>query len=145
ILRNIGSHSFPYPYTVSNAIDFITRNRYEGSRPFAIDFAIMHQGKFSGIIGISDIDYEDNKGHIGYWIKGDMRGKGIATESVRLLCRYSAENLRLHRLYTKVIHFNYPSVKVLLKNGFSIEGIERDSILLEDGYHSMFLFGKILD
>ncbi|HLH85459.1 MAG TPA: GNAT family protein [Thermoplasmataceae archaeon] len=144
IERNIGSHNFPKPYRISDAVDFIRMNRFEGKTPFALDFAVMYNKEFAGIVGLKDIDYQDMKAHIGYWVKSSLRGLGIATFSVELISNFAKDSLRLHRLYTKVVHFNYASLKVLLKNGFIIEGSERESLLLKDGYHDMFILGKIL-
>lgn len=139
----IGAHSFPHPYTVENAKDFIDRNRVMDSLPFALDFMIFYKNKPAGVVGLSDINYLDNKAHIGYWVGREFRGKGVASESAALVCNYAFGELKLHRLHTKVIEDNLASMRVLVTNGFEIEGIERDAFYTNNSYKSLILFSRI--
>ncbi len=144
IAQNIGGHSFPSPYSVESALNFIGLNRSDG-RPFRIDFLVFAKGKVCGVIGLSEIDYEDAKAHVGYWIGKEYRGNGYATRALALVCDMAVKKLRLHRLYTKVFDFNVASLIVLLKNHFRIEGLERDTFHSNSGYHSMYTLGRILE
>lgn len=140
---NIGAHSFPHPYTLEHALDFIDRNREMESVPFAMDFLILYRNRPAGIIGLSDINYLDRKAHIGYWVGKRYRGKGIATEATGLVCDYAFGTLKLRRLHTKVLEGNLASMRVLVNNGFEIEGIERDAFYSNDKYTSFILFSRI--
>jgi RimJ/RimL family protein N-acetyltransferase len=139
--KTIGIRAFPYPYTIDDAESFITKNREDNGKPFIIDWFIAFEGKKVGIIGLSNIDYENKSAHIGYWINSQYRKRGIATSALGLVVEYSKKTMNLHRLYTKVMHNNPSSMRVLLKCGFSIEGIERDSLLLNGTYFDMLNFG----
>lgn len=143
IRDNIGAHSFPHPYTVENALEFIDRNREMESVPFAIDFLILYKNRPAGIIGLSDINFLDRKSHIGYWVGKQFRKKGIATMATGLVCDYAFGSLKLRRLHTKVLEGNISSMKVLVNNGFDVEGIERDSFYRNEEYKSFILFSKI--
>ncbi len=143
ISRNLGSHSFPYPYTVEDALAFFNRNREEGRKFFAIDFIIFHSGHPAGIIGLSDIDHNDHKCHVGYWIGKKYRGMGLATEALSLVTGFAHDDLSMHRIYTGVFEFNTASMSVLLKNGYSVEGIERETYFMEGKYWSSVRFSRI--
>jgi RimJ/RimL family protein N-acetyltransferase len=145
ISRNIGGHGFHYPYTVEDAVNFFTMNRVEGRRFFAIDFIIFFEGAPAGIIGLKDIDYVDRKCHVGYWVGRKFWSRGIASESLELITRFAVDELSVRRLYTGVLDFNVASMKVLLKNGFSIEGVERDTYFMEGRFWSMIRFARIID
>lgn len=145
IRENIGAHGFPYPYTEEDASDFINRNRSTGTLPFAVDFLILHKGKPAGVIGLGAINFMDNNAHIGYWIGSKYRGLGLATEATGLACGYAFGTLRLHRLQTKVLDGNVPSMRVLQKNGFEVEGTERDSFFIDNEYKSFILFARIAE
>lgn len=145
VANNIGSHSFPYPYTKEDAMFFLTKNREEGKSFFAMDLIIRLEGNFAGVIGISEIDWSDMKAHIGYWIAEPYWNRGYATEALKIMVDYCRNELKLVRLYTKVLDYNFPSLKVLMKNGFSVEGYERKSMKMEDGYHSLFIVSRIFD
>jgi RimJ/RimL family protein N-acetyltransferase len=144
IARRIGGHGFPSPYTEEDAKIFLDMNRKYGKTHFAIDFLIFREDLLVGIIGLKDIDYVDFKAHVGYWIGKEHWNKGYATEALSLIVGYARDVLELKRLYTKVLNFNLPSLRVLMKNGFMLEGFESDSYKLEDGFHSMFCLGTQL-
>ena len=144
IYRNIGGHSFPFPYTESDALYFIEKQRESGKEIFSIDFKILFECTFTGVIGLSDIDTASRSAHVGYWISKDFRNRGIATTALSLICDYSRDSLNMNRLHTKVLEYNPASLKVLIKNGFAIEGYQRDSYFFEGKPYSEFLLGKIL-
>ena len=143
IKEMIGSHSFPYPYTDQDAINFIEMNRMDGSMPFEMDFEIRYEGAFAGVIGLKDINNMDRKAHIGYWIYEKFRRKGIASTSVKILCEYAETMMGMHRLYTEVFTNNAGSVKVLLNSGFQIEGVARNDFLYNGEYKDSFHFARI--
>lgn len=144
IHRMIGAHNFPYPYTRDDALFFIGKNRKSGNEVFAEDFMILFNDKIIGMIGLSDIDRTDRKAHVGYWISPDHRNSGYATESLSLIVDYAKNELNLKRLQTKVLDINTPSLRLLIKNGFTVEGYERDSFLFDGKFHNMFLLAMIL-
>lgn len=144
IHRLIGAHSFPYPYTEDDALYFIRQNRKMGNEVFTEDFAITHDGILVGIIGLSDFNRIDRNAHVGYWISGEHRNRGFASEALRLICGYARDDLNLVRLHTKVMDINTASLRVLMKNGFKVEGYEQKSFFQEGTFHDMFLLARIL-
>ncbi len=143
IRKTIGGHSFPYPYTKEDAISFIESARSFGKEVFKVDFLIKAGGKPAGIIGLSDIDMYDRKAHVGYWIGKEFRNMGIATEALHLVLEYS-KKFGLRRIYTSVLEYNYPSMVVLLKNRFSIEGVENSSFRFGKRYYSFIKFYRLI-
>ncbi len=142
IKRMIGSHSFPYPYTKNDAIEFLSSSRSDGA-PFIIDFMIIKEGVLTGFIGLSDINWVDRNAHLGYWIGKEYWNHGIATEATKLVLSFAKEELNLKRIYSKVLSFNLRSLRVLLKNGFVVEGYERSAFFQDDQFHDMFLLSRI--
>lgn len=145
IARDLGAHTFPQPYTREDALFFFDKNREEGDSFFALDFLIMVDGNVAGAIGLSEIDWTDKKAHIGYWLGEKFWKRGYATEALKAMIDFSRNELNLVRLYAKVLDYNLPSLRVLMKNNFEIEGYERKAIKMDDGYHSFFLTARIFD
>ncbi|EQD63814.1 acetyltransferase, partial [mine drainage metagenome] len=50
IRMNIGSHSFPLPYSRDDALDFMRLNRELFGKKFRIDFYIHFREELSGVI-----------------------------------------------------------------------------------------------
>jgi RimJ/RimL family protein N-acetyltransferase len=145
ISRNVGSHSFPQPYTKEAALDFMHLNREMFRKRFRFDFYIHYRKELCGVIEISDINYEDRNAHVGYWIGSGFRNRGIATKSLRLVCEFALAHLRMHKLHTRVLSFNIQSMQVLISNGFFIEGFLRDQFYLDGQYYGFYTMGKILE
>lgn len=145
IARDIGAHGFPTPYTAEDALFFFDKNREEGDSFFDIDFLIFVDGKVAGAIGLSEIDWTDKKAHIGYWLGEEFWHRGYATEALGSVVDFARKELKLVRLYAKVLDYNTPSLRVLMKNGFIVEGYEQKTFKMEDGYHSFFLVARIFD
>ncbi|MFH8933915.1 GNAT family N-acetyltransferase [Streptomyces griseosporeus] len=64
------------------------------------------------------VDIEDGAADVGYRVAQHVSGRGVATASVRELCRLAAVRHGLHTLRAAVALHNAASRKVLLKSGF---------------------------
>lgn len=78
---------------------------------------------------------------LGYWIDQDMQGQGLMAEALRLVMRHSFEQLDLHRLNAACLPANERSAKLLLKLGFTEEGLARKYIRINGTWHDHRLFG----
>ena len=69
-----------------------------------------------------DIDLHNRSAHIGVSVRPSMRRRGLAEDSVRVLCRYGFETRGLHRLQIDTLADNGPMRRVAEKLGFRHEG-----------------------
>lgn len=143
IRRSIGSHGWPYPYSEQDAIFFLERNRMSGGSYFQRDFLIWSEGHIVGVIGLSDIDMDNMNAHVGYWIGRKYWNMGYASESLSMICQFAEKNLHLRKLYTRVLDFNLRSLRVLMKNGFVVEGFIRECFMQDGKFYSMFEVARI--
>jgi [ribosomal protein S5]-alanine N-acetyltransferase len=63
-------------------------------------------------------DIEDGSAHLGYRVAQHVAGRGVATATVRDLCRLAAAEYGLRALQAAVSRENVASQKVLVKAGF---------------------------
>jgi len=133
---------FPHPYTVRNAIEWITHTHTQ--KPIQ-NLAIVYNGNVAGSIGVMPKEDVYRKSiEIGYFIGEQYWGLGIATEAVSQMIDYIKENFDVIRIYAEVFHHNKPSMKVLEKNGFHLEGIRekavvKNNIVLDDHVWVLFV------
>lgn len=80
-----------------------------------------------GTCGNYQWEQDDRKIDIGYQIHPDHWGQGYATEACHAILGWSFENLNLHRIQADCTVGNIASERVLLKCGFQVEGIWRES------------------
>ncbi|HYY85468.1 MAG TPA: GNAT family N-acetyltransferase [Nitrososphaeraceae archaeon] len=117
----------PYPYALENALSFIDSSHKEYRFLKAVNFAILYKNNIEpnglvGIISLKNLNIEKKKANLGYWIGESFWGKGIASESVKLVINYAFSVLRLEEVYAYVYSQNKASIRVLEKNGMTRVG-----------------------
>jgi RimJ/RimL family protein N-acetyltransferase len=110
----------PQPYTVEDARAFITGF---GELSFAITDA--ETGRLLGSIGFGPV--ADGVGEIGYWVRGDARGRGVASAALVLLSRWALGQEGVERVYLNADVDNTPSRRVAERAGFQLEGVLRSA------------------
>jgi [ribosomal protein S5]-alanine N-acetyltransferase len=72
----------------------------------------------------------DGRAEVGYSIVPSRRKRGIATEALQGLMKWSYETLAISRLAARCLPENHPSKRVLEKNGFRfVSGPDREGLL----------------
>lgn len=126
--------TFPYPYTLDDAHDWINFNILKNP---VTNFAIVVEGRAVGGVGLHAKDDIFRKNmEIGYWLGEKYWGKGIVSEAVVAITQFGFESFDIERIYASVFSTNRASMKVLEKAGYSLEAILKKSV---------FKHGKILD
>jgi ribosomal-protein-alanine N-acetyltransferase len=87
------------------------------------------ENKLMGIVEAMDFNQKVNKVTIGYFLHPDFWHKGYSTEAVSILVRFLFEQAGVNRIQAEVMPANMHSKKVLLKNGFILEGTLRQATL----------------
>ena len=72
-----------------------------------------------------------------------FRGMGYAQEAVELVCEYGFTVLQLHRIQAGVIDGNTRSEKVLVANGFLLEGRLRHKFIRDGVYLDHLIYGRL--
>lgn len=130
--------SFPYPYTIDHALNFIAYTIQNKNT----EFAIVVDGVCVGCIGakFNDDIYKYNC-EIGYWISPIYWNKGIMSFVVNLFCFYLFNHYNIHKIYAEVFLENIGSYRVLLKNGFQEEGHFIEHVYKNGEFKDIVLLG----
>jgi RimJ/RimL family protein N-acetyltransferase len=114
----------PVPYGIEDARSFIAGGPagWQAGRP---SFAAVDAttGELLGSFGVVDRN-EVGDAEIGYWVAPWARGRGVATRSVRLLCRYLFDE-GAERITWSAVVGNVASRRVAEAAGFTVEGTRR--------------------
>lgn len=97
----------------------------------AFDFAIRlrsHPGHHIGNISIWHVSRLGRTGEIGYWVRSDQSGRGIATEATAAMVEKGFVNLGLHKVTLRIAQGNRASERVAEKLGFTREGVLREEL-----------------
>jgi ribosomal-protein-alanine N-acetyltransferase len=84
-------------------------------------------------------------GQIGYWAGEGYARQGYVSAGVRAITRFAFRTLALHRVEAACCTDNDASRRLLLKVGFSEEGIARGYLKINGNWRDHRLFGLIAD
>ena len=126
----------------------LARYREDYAQGTALAFFIFERegGRLAGGITLGNIRHGvSQSGHVGYWIGERYAGRGLMTDAVRVLTRFSFETLRLHRIEAACIPDNARSIRVLEKAGFKREGLLRSYLRINGLWQDHYLYARIAD
>ena len=127
----------PVNYTMSHALDYFQRIpasiELQREIPFVIEFGVGDEKEFAGVISLHTISIDNHRAEIGYWMREQMRGKGIATAAVKILTGYGLDTLGFKRIEAAVDLDNITSQKLLISAGYEREGILRQRVTRSNG------------
>lgn len=135
----------PDPYTEESALGYIRSREEEHAAGRGVYWcAADADDECVGSFGLMDIVPHRGTAEIGYWVHPRMRGRGAATEAVRLVCAYAfapeaAGGLGLHRVDLRAAVGNVGSQRVAERAGFSRAGRQREAQRARDGSYLDFV------
>lgn len=91
------------------------------------------RGRLVGGTGLHRVDWTVRRFEIGYWLRPDVQGQGLASECVRLLSRMAFDTLQARRVEIRCDTRNTRSRAVAERCGFELEGVLRRESLGVDG------------
>ena len=135
--------ALPSPYTEMDALQWIA---YVNDQKPVANFAIVYKGQVAGTIGCrlkSDISRKNIE--IGYFVGESFWGKGVATEAVKQLVDFIHTRMDAIRIYAHVFARNKSSMKVLQKNGFYLEAINRKAVFKNNKVMDDYVWVKLTE
>lgn len=96
-----------------------------------------------GSIRINKIEKKASCGLLAYEVHPDYWGQGYATEALAQVVDYAHDELKLNRLEAWSSVNNIASDNVLSKNGFNLEGLLREKVLIRGELMDINLFAHL--
>lgn len=107
-------------------------------------YGIFKGDELLGEIGLSGINVKNQVAEIGYWLKKSARGHGIIDKLLPTIEKVGFESLNLRKLSIYCDADNIGSRRKAEKNGYVLEGVQRERTLWPDGsVHDTAEFGKL--
>ena len=98
-----------------------------------------HDGAFQGEVVLMDHDEPNRSARLRIALSPRARGRGLGTETLRLVLAHAFGPLRLHRVSLEVFAFNGRAIHVYEKVGFRHEGCLRDALWWDGEPHDALL------
>jgi RimJ/RimL family protein N-acetyltransferase len=96
--------------------------------------------KVIGDASIEIVSFPNRRAEIGFTLRRDRWGTGLATETAQLLLAFGFDQLGLHRIEATTHPENAASARVLEKIGMSYEGRIRDHLLVRGQWSDSLLY-----
>ena len=119
--------SFP-PWTdLSQADAYLKRALGEMAEGRVLPWAIANRGddRLVGTITLFALDPVQGRAEIGYSLDPKLQGQGVASEALRMALGHAFDALRLRRIEADTDPRNTPSIRLLERLGFRLEGLLR--------------------
>jgi RimJ/RimL family protein N-acetyltransferase len=111
-----------------------------------LNFALVEprdQGVMLGSVSLHEVRLDQGSAAVGYWLVPEARGRGAATQAVRLLARWAFAELGLARLELTCGPENEASQHVAERCGFSREGILRSHVPFKGGRRDSVIYSLL--
>jgi ribosomal-protein-serine acetyltransferase len=106
---------------------FIARARLAANEDRECIFGVSSpRAPFLGAVGLYNLDQRHRSAELGFWTRASWAGRGICAAAAARVVRFAFEEAGLHRLFVRHAADNSPSRAVVLKLGFTREGVARD-------------------
>lgn len=128
--------------------DLVESMRYDiyAARQLRLIIECRKSGQAIGAVDLYDFDPQNLNAGIGILVYDEsLRGRGYASEALRMVERYAQQVLHLHQLWCCVGLGNEASVALFCGAGFQEVGIKREWRRTAEGYEDEIMFQKIID
>ena len=98
-----------------------------------------------GAVALTVDSTRHRRGELGYLLRQDRWGRGLATEAARLVVDFAFRDLGLHRVWAVCDPENQASGAVLTKLGMQREGLLRHDLLIGDEWRDSALYAVLED
>lgn len=131
--------------SVADTRAFIALSRENEADGTGLAALIEARGELCGCIGLDAIDRFHRASELGYWLREDCQGRGLATRSAAALIGYafSRRGLDLNRLGLRAAPDNHRSRALARRLGFREEGVLREAQRRHGRYSDLVLYSLL--
>jgi len=107
------------------------------------EWHIFNGNELCGAIRLNQIEPDNRKASIAYYLGAAHQGAGLATMSVRAVIGYCFKQMDLNRIELRCASENMPSQRLAKRLGFTWEGMLRQAELLDGAFADHFVYSLL--
>ncbi|MBO5567494.1 MAG: GNAT family N-acetyltransferase [Clostridia bacterium] len=120
------------------------KEKVEPKRVFQFIIIVNEENRKIGSIYLRDIDTMNQKCEFGIFIgEEEFLGRGLGTEAAKLILHFAFEELKMNKVFLRLLAENRRAFRSYLKVGFKEEGLSRQDVLIDGLFHDV-IFMSIL-
>jgi RimJ/RimL family protein N-acetyltransferase len=114
-----------------------------GDDPAFFSVVELDTGELAGEAVLWGVDLHNRVGHVGISLRPSLRGRGLGTDTVRVLCRYGFAIRGLQRLQIETLADNAAMIRAATRAGFTQEGVLRRSAWVNGDFADEVILGQL--
>ncbi len=121
------------------------RHVYVGDQSGALaDLVVVDQrDRPIGLVSFWDRTIPHDAAELSIWVGQEYRNGGNGTEALRLALRYAFSDLKLHKVYLRVLEYNARAIRAYEKVGFRVEGTLRQEMRVQGRWYDLIYMGLL--
>jgi RimJ/RimL family protein N-acetyltransferase len=134
------------PYTEADALASFEYRKRARLRGEELGLAVVDPTDADRVWGgasLYDVNRDEARAAVGLWLAPEARGRGIATQALRLLAGWAFEQLGVARLEATCAPENIGSQRMVDRCGFVREGLLRSHSRFKGGRQDLLLFSLL--
>ncbi|GAA5416519.1 IS4 family transposase ISBce8 [Paraliobacillus ryukyuensis] len=131
---------FTYPLTKAQIERYMQESNKANATKLIYKVIDEASNQVIGFCALNKIDYQHKSARISKILIGEssMRGKGFGRQIIQALLQIGFETLHLHRISLGVFDFNQAAISCYKNVGLKVEGVLRDTCLVDNEYWSLY-------
>lgn len=130
-------------HTAADTLQFIQRSIAEEDAGTGLAAVIEDAEGVSGVIGFNTIDPANRSAELGYWLRKELEGRGLATRAVSVMLEHGFGALDLHRICIRAAPTNTRSRAIPERLRFRQEGIHREAERFGDRFRDIVCYALL--
>jgi RimJ/RimL family protein N-acetyltransferase len=111
--------------------------------PASFSVVELASGELAGAATLWGVDPHNRLAHAGLSLRPSFRGRGLGTDTVRLLCRYGFEVRGMHRMQVETLADNAAMIRAATQAGFTREGTLRQAAWVLGEFADEVILGQL--
>ena len=135
-------------YSIEESREFVASREAAAQGDEHYSFAVFskqNDRQLLGGVGLNFINRVHQFGNLGYWVRTNAAGQGVATRATRLAARFGFEQLGLQRIEIVASVDNVASQRVAERVGAVREGVLRKRLLIGGEPQDAVMFSLMRD
>jgi RimJ/RimL family protein N-acetyltransferase len=136
----------PHPYKRTDGEFFIRKMVKKGIKAktdYPLSIYEKQKKEVIGGVGLHKVDLKNRHAEVGYWLGRKYWRQGYVSEALGMILDFGFRKLKLKRIWAGVYHPNIPSQRLLMKAGFTKEGVLRKHTRKGSKEYDNIMFGML--
>ncbi|MEK7149888.1 MAG: GNAT family N-acetyltransferase [Patescibacteria group bacterium] len=141
--RKISKYTdIPHPFTILEIKKYIRKStkEFKTKKSFHFGIDLLDNEEIIGVVSLTGLDWKNKSAELEFWLSPKYWSKGIASDSLITILLFAFKELKLNRIYSKVLPENIASIKFLKNNNFIYEGTLRKSLFERGKFNDIYIF-----